>query len=291
MGEVCALAAAVVWAFAVILLQRSGETIGPFALSLFRIVLSLPLLLITMVIAGVPLLRAVPLSDYLILLASGVIGIAVADTLFHRSLNLVGAGISAIVSTIYSPTVVLMAFALLGERLRAADLVGMALIMSAILLSSTLRPPRRQTRRELIQGIVIGMVDITLLAFAIVIAKPVLDRSPILWAATIRQIGCLAALLITTLIFPRTRKAFRVLRPTHAWRFMVPAAVLGSYVSLLLWIAGMKFTLASLAAILNQTSTMFILLLAIIFLREPVTLRKGVAALVALTGILLITVI
>lgn len=290
MGEVCALGAAVVWAFAVILLLRSGETVGPFALNLFRIALSLPLLIATTLLAGGALLRSAPPADYLLLLASGVIGIAMADTLFHKSLNMTGAGISAIVNTSYAPAVVLLAYLLLGERVSAVDLAGMALILSGIFLSSTLRPPRACTRRELLKGIAIGLLADLLLAFAIVIAKPVLNRSPVLWAATVRQVGCLAALLLTTLFVPRMRGAYGFLRPAPVWRFMVPAAALGSFLSLLLWIAGMKYTLASVAAILNQTSTIFILMLAVLFLREPFTKRKGVAAALALAGVLLITI-
>jgi drug/metabolite transporter (DMT)-like permease len=44
-----------------------------------------------------------------------------------------------------------------------------------------------------------------------------------------------------------------------------------------------------IAAILNQASTIFILLLATVFLREPFTLRKAVAATIALAGIVLVT--
>ena len=40
MGEIYALSCAILWAFAVILLKRSGERIRPFALNLFRVGLS-----------------------------------------------------------------------------------------------------------------------------------------------------------------------------------------------------------------------------------------------------------
>ena len=47
MGELYALLTAVIWAVAVILLRRSGETVSPFALNLFRVVVSTFLLLPT----------------------------------------------------------------------------------------------------------------------------------------------------------------------------------------------------------------------------------------------------
>jgi drug/metabolite transporter (DMT)-like permease len=70
---------------------------------------------------------------------------------------------------------------------------------------------------------------------------------------------------------------------------MVPATVLGSYLSLMLWIGGMKYTLASIAAILNQSSTVFILILSVILLHERLTKRKIAATLLALAGVLLVS--
>ncbi len=289
MGEIYALSCAIIWAFAVILFQRSVERVSPLALNLFRSSVSVPLLLITLAVTGTPLLYRAPLSDYLILLASGIIGIAFADTLFHKSLNLIGAGISAIVTTVYSPLIVLMAFLLLGERVRAIDLVGMALIMSSVFLSGSLTPPGDRTRRQLLWGIALGVIDMVLLAFSIVLAKPVLNRSPVLWATAVRQIGSLVVLLLMGLATRRQRAIVEAYRPSPAWRFMLPGAALGSYLSLILWIAGMKYTLASVAAILTQTSTVFILILAVLLLHEPFKRRKVLAAALAVAGVLLIT--
>jgi drug/metabolite transporter (DMT)-like permease len=74
------------------------------------------------------------------------------------------------------------------------------------------------------------------------------------------------------------------------WFHSLPGAVLGSYLGMMCWIGGLKYTKVGIAAILNQSSTVYILILAAIFLNEPFTRRKAVASLVALTGIVLVTV-
>ena len=73
--------------------------------------------------------------------------------------------------------------------------------------------------------------------------------------------------------------------------FSIPATILGSYLALIAWIAGMKYTLTGIAAIFNQSSTIFILLFATLFLREPVTRRKVLAAALAVAGILIVTLL
>jgi drug/metabolite transporter (DMT)-like permease len=70
---------------------------------------------------------------------------------------------------------------------------------------------------------------------------------------------------------------------------MIPGTVTGSFLSLIFWIAGMKYTMASTAAILNQTSSIHIIIMATIFLGEPLTRRKIAAAVLALAGIIMVT--
>jgi drug/metabolite transporter (DMT)-like permease len=289
LGEFYALASAAVWAVAVIFLRKSGESIPPYALNLFRVTITTPLLVISVVAAGQPLILGAPAVDYLILIASGVISIAISDTLLHRSINLIGAGLSAIAATVYAPVVTLLAFILLGEELGPWQFCGMGLVVGAILIAARHRPPEGTTRRDIIVGVILGILAMATVGFGIVIAKPVLLRTPVLWATTVRQAGSLAVMLIVALAMPGRKKVFSVLRPSGSWRYSLSAAVLGSYCSLILWIAGFKYALSGVAAILNQTSTIFILILASVFLREPVTRRKVAASSLAIAGILMVT--
>jgi len=290
MGELYSLLCAVVWAMAVIMFKRSGETLAPLTLNLFRIVVSCLLLVPTVLAAGDSLLRPAPWQDYAVLAGSGVLAIAVADTLFHRSLNIVGAGITAVVDCLYSPLVVLFAFLLIGERLSAAQLAGMVLVVGGVLVASRHAPPPGVGRGELVRGVLIGAAGMAALSLGIVVAKPVLDHSPVLWATTIRQFGALAVIVPAALLSPDRRRHLAAFRPHRAWRFSLTGTVLGSYLALMLWIAGMKYTQAGAAAILNQTSTIYVLLLASLLLHEPLTRRKLAAAALAVAGIVMVTV-
>ncbi len=103
-------------------------------------------------------------------------------------------------------------------------------------------------------------------------------------------LAALALMVPVATASAQRRHIFKVFRPTQAWRFMLPATILGSFLALLCWIAGMKYTqTVGIAAVLNQTSTIMILVLASLFLGEPFTARRVVAATLALAGILLVT--
>ena len=289
MGMIYALLTAVMWAAAIIFLKRSGETIPPFALNVFRVGLSSALLVPTVIFAGQELFYPAPLRDYFILFTSGVVAIAVSDTFLLMALNRLGAGIMAIVDCLYAPFIVFFAFIMLGERLGAWQWVGMALVIAGVLIAARHEPPRGTTARQILVGSLFGVIAMATVAFGIVLAKPVLERSPVLWATTMRQLGALIVMIPAALVLPGRRKIFGTFRPARNWKYTVPATLLGSYLALIFWIGGMKYSLAGPAAILNQTSSVYVLIFASIFLKEPFTARKVVASVLAIGGIAMVT--
>jgi drug/metabolite transporter (DMT)-like permease len=287
-GELFSLAAALIWAFAVILFRRSGETMPPFALNLYRVGVSSVLFLLLFAALGMPLFPERPWQDYLLLAASGAIGIVLSDTLFHRSLNIVGAGINAIVDCLYSPFVVLFAFVMLEETLDVWQLLGMALVIGAVIITTHAKPPEGTSPQQLIVGIFWGVMAMITLALGVVIAKPVLKDASVLWVTMMRQLASFAIMAPIALALRDRAAVWSVFRPTASWRFSLPGTVLGSFLALLCWLAGFKYTSAGVAAALNQTATIFILVLAALLLKEPFTLRRWIAAALAIGGILLV---
>ena len=289
LGEILSTLAALVWAFSVVLFRLSGRQVGPLALNFFKNTVAMILLLATLPFLPEALHWRAPAVDYALLVASGVVGIALADTIFLRSLNVIGAGLSQVVNCSYSPFVILFTFFLLGERLTVGDALGAALILGSILFSTAHAPPDGVSRQDLRKGIGLSTLSMALMALGVTLAKPVLDRSPILWATTIRLAGGLGALAAIGLAVPQYRKIWASLRPSRAWRVTIPASVLGTYVAMIIWIAGMKFTQASTAAILNQSSAVFVLPVAALVLKEAITARKLIAVAMAITGLVLVT--
>lgn len=288
MGEFYALSCALLWAFAVILFRKSGDTIAPLALNLFRVGISSVLFLVSLWVLNIPLWGQAPLSDYLILMASGIIAIAIADTLFHMSLNRVGAGINAIVDSLYSPSVLLFAYLMLGERFTLMQFLGMLMMVSGLVVATRIQPPPGTSRRQLMTGIGLGVAAMACLGFGIVLAKQVLEGANVLWATSIRQFGSLLVLIPITLMRRDRAKIWSVFIPTKVWKYSLPGTILGSYGALILWIAGMKLIPAGKAALLNQTSTIYLLILASLLLKESFGKRKALAALLSIAGVLLV---
>ena len=297
-GEAFSLGAAVVWAFAVILLRASGDRVPPLALNTFKNALALLLLLVTMAALGRPLFPAVAGADVLVLIASGVLGLAVADTLFLAGLNRLGAGRAAIVDCLYSPFMFLCAAALLGEAIPPWTFVALWLVVLAVLVGAEQGPtgeaPRAAgptSRGQLLLGILLGAGAMLVMSVGIILARPVLQRTDLLWAVAVRlAAGALAPALVALASARHRADLRRAFTPSPAWRVTLPAAFVGTYLSMIFWVGGMKYTgHAAVSAILNQTSTLFTLVLATVILRERLTLRRVIAIGLGIAGALLAT--
>lgn len=289
-GEIFALAAPLCWSFAIILFRKTGETVPALPLNLFKSVLATLLFFATLFLTGGELFPSVPVSEYLLLFASGLIGIGISDTLFFMTLNRVGAGLQAIITTSYSPSIILLSFLFLGERLSPVQLGGVALILSAVFSVGSMGGRKSGiTRRTLLAGIAFGLLATSTQAVSIVMIKPFLGEYPLVWANCWRMLGGATASILLLPLLSDRRRALATLRNRRAWPVMIPATVLGTYVSLLFWLGGMKYTLASTAAALNQTATLWTFLLAALLLREPVTWLRIAGLLVGAGGVALVT--
>jgi drug/metabolite transporter (DMT)-like permease len=287
LGSLFAISSAFFWAVAVILYKKSGNLFSPLSLNIYKSLVALILIFFTMLILGIPFFPEVPLNDWLLLSLSGVLGITLADIFFFTALNRLGAGLVAIVECLYLPSVLLFSHLIIGETLGFGGMMGSLLVLSAVLVGSVdkkgMAHPNKFSR-DTLWGIVSGILSILFLAIGIVIIKGILEQTNVFWATLVRLAAGSLSLLIMVLFHPNRKKYFRELNFSRAWFTAFPASVCGNYFALVCWVAGMKYTTASQAAILNQMSSIFIFILAAIFLKENITANKAIAICLAITG-------
>ena len=286
-GNIFATATALFWASAVIMFKKSGETLSPTSLNLFKGVVTLFLLLPTLWLAGVPLFPEYRLNDWVMMGLSGFLGITLADNLFFMALQRIGAGLWAVVECLYLPVVIFLSAIFLDEAIGFKGWVGALLVSTAIITGSISKAPIARPKRQLGVGIMCGIAATCLMAGSIVLIKPLLAHTGVLWASFARLLAGVSGLLVLSIISPDRRRIFRVLKPSPIWKFALPASIVGNYLAMLAWLAGYKYTLVSVAAILNQLSTILTFILAAIFLKEPVTSKRLFAIVLAVIGALL----
>jgi len=288
-GEILSLLTAIFWAVAVILFKKSGEKVHPLGLNLFKNAMGLLLLLVTLAVFKKALSHQVSLADYGLLMLSGAIGIGIGDTLLFACLNLIGAGLTAIVDCLYSPFIITFSILFLGERLTFMQIIGAVLVVSAVLTVSLKWGGFDNDRRKLARGIIFGALAMLSTAVGVVIVKPLLSRIPFLLATEVRLLGALIALALMLFSHPGRRKIMSSILDKKTRLYVVSGSFFGAYITMLFWLGGMKFTQASIASALNQTNSIFIVILAAVWLKEPFNARRIIAVFIAFLGVILVS--
>jgi len=273
-GEFFSVACAACWALAVVLFRRSGESLPAFELNLFKNVLATALMVPTILLVDGLSWPGYSAAEWLIVALSGLVGIAVADTWYLRALNLMGASRTGVVASLYSPFVILMSILFLGEVLIWWQYFGFVLVLGGILLVTWRQNRRDVSLRAIRLGVAFGSGAVLMMAVGIVMVKPILETQPFMWTMGVRlAAGTLGMLLFlhATRGWARAMVHYRSAQP---WAIIVMGSLLGSYVSMMLWLAGYKLTLASVASVLNETAAAFIVLFAWLFLKEDMNWRR-----------------
>lgn len=289
LGKIMALLCAVVWAGAVILFKLAGDRIRPLALNLYKTALTVILLFPALLLLKVPLFpAAAPVRHWLAIAASGILGIAVSDTLFFACLNRLGAGMTAIVDALYAPFVMTATWLVLLQKPRLEQIGGALLVIAAVLVVAYRKSGSPLPTRRIMSGIFFGVAAMAIMAVSIVLMQPVLSGVPVLWVTELRMFSALAVLLAMFAWQKDRRRLLAPLWEKGSRHYAFWGAVLGNLVSMTLWVGAFKFTSVNSAAVLNQTNTVFVVVLACVFLKEAFTRRRLLATALAVGGSLLV---
>lgn len=289
LGKIMAMLCAVVWAGAVILFKLAGDKIRPLALNLYKTTLTVIILFPLLPLLGIPLIpAAIPGRHWLAIMASGIMGIAVSDTLFFACLNRLGAGMTAIVDALYAPFVMTATWLFLLQKPHLEQIGGAMLVIAAVLTVAYRKSGSPLPTRRVMSGIFFGVAAMAIMAVSIVLMQPVLSRASVFWVTELRMLAALAVLLVMFACQRDRRKLLAPLWQKGSRHFAFWGALLGNLISMTLWVGAFKFTAINSAAVLNQTNTVFVVVMASVFLKETFTRRRLLATILAVAGSLLV---
>lgn len=288
MSYIVPLLAALCWAFSVILLKKSDDSISAVSLNLYKNFVGFIFLILTCLIF-IPLNEwSVQSNDFLILGISGFLGIGIADALVLKALKKLHASHLAILECLFSPMVILCSVFYLKESLTIIQVLGIVVISSAVFLSNS-RKITSIDKKDLIVGSLFMFFGLFTMAWGIVLVKPILEVYPILLSSTIRMgFGLVSSILVYLKFSDGFQLVGEIVKAPKKLTIFL-ACIMSSYISYVLWLWGYKFNDASITSVLNSTSTVFTVILAIIFLNEKVTFSKIAATFMAMVGVILVT--
>ena len=282
LGDFYAILTALCWSCGVIFFEIAGRVLNSLQISLLKNIVGVLGFISFIILQGDPFPDFIG-QEYFILIISGIIGVAIGDILFLASLRRIGSSLSAIVSTGYTISIFILAFLMFGEVISFISYLGGVLVILGVIIGTIDRDLKR-TPKEVLYGVLFGLLANLCTAYSVLLLRPIMDVHPVVPIALIRfSIGMIISAF--GILYLNGKLALRetILKGFSNYNLLA-GAFFGTFLSVIFWLAGFKYTLAGRAAIYNQLSTIFIILLASVFLNQHMTKRKWVAVSLALMG-------
>ena len=283
-GMLAALCSGASWAVGSILFKKLGDELDSMAMTLVKGAMSIVLLAAAVALIG---FEPVDRHALLLLVVSGLLGIAIADACFFESLKDIGPHALALLMTFGQVLTVIFAVIFLGERPTLLKWVGIALVVVGIqvVLQTKLTGEKKASG---MRGLAFGLTSVVCMSLSFIVAKRGLESISAIEATLIRMTAGTIGMFVFGLATRRLGKWVVPFRDAKLVRMFLVSVCVVTFGGFWLSLAAFKYLEASIAGILCATEPLFVLPLAAVFLQEKVTLRAVVGTLVALIGICLI---
>lgn len=229
----------------------------------------------------------IPVVPLLYLVGSVLIGLVLGDTLFFRSMGLIGVSRAMPIASSYPLLTLALAAIFLGESITWITALGTLLVVAGVYLVAT---PPAQSAASIVpankEGVGLALIAAVCWALSTAILKIGITDLDILAAAGVRMWA--TALVLTSVVSLRQQE--RVFRPhdQQFWLIVTTASFLGTGGGSLLYVAAVQLAGAARAATLTSTSPLFAAPLSALFLGEKLTIRIIIGMLLTVGGVWLV---
>ena len=287
LGEIAALAAAVLWSGTSIAFTEASVRVGSMVVNVTRLIFATLFLALTILAFGVDLSVSAEQIFYLVL--SGFAGLVFGDTFLFKSFEHIGARLSMLFMSLAPPIAALLAFIFLGEEISIWGAVGIVVTIAGIAIVVLQREEVPSSEYKISRiGILYAVLGAVGQGVGLIFAKLAFNVADLngFVAAEIRIVTA-AIILIPLVIFSgRFQNLFKVYRNNlPALKFTIVGAILGPFLGITFSLIAVANTFVGIAATLMATVPIIMLPIVRVYYKEKLTWKSIAGACMAGLGI------
>ncbi len=289
LGELACLSAALLWAVSIQLFRDAINRHGARAANLFKCAFAATLLAVTVVAAGSWRAFSVTSPRDLGLVAlSGLLGLTLGDTALFSAVARLGAHRGLLLQTL-APVFATAIAIPLGERLDAAQWIGSGVVLAGVMIVLS-RDDGRPGRPAvgIAAGVALGVLSAFGQGTGVVVAKAGMATLPILPATLLRLAVGAGGLAAVGAVTGTLGRAAAALRDRRGLPRLALASFFGTYLAMLLMMAGIAWAQASIAAVLLATPPVFGLVVESALEHRLPSARGVLGTAIAIAGVALL---
>ena len=283
-GEAASVAAAACWAASSLIYRRLSATHGALSVNLAKGLLVLPMLMLTAwLLSGRPVLNLAP-SQAGWLALSGIAGLAIGDSVYFGALVRIGPSRTLLIWSLAPAITAVVAWPVLGEPITLTMLVGMTLTLVGIGVVIWQGGWRGLPR----VGLLLALLAAACPAFGNIGTKLGGEGLSGLDVSVVRVAFSIPLMLVVAGLTGSMKGTREVMGTAKPFSRLAIACFIGTFLGIWLAMVGLLMAPAGVAATLMSTSPLFVIPLAALVDREPITARAVVGASIAIGGVALL---
>ena len=288
LGEFAALLTAIFWTVTSLSFESASHKIGSVAVNILRLVIGLIFLSVfTLVRRGFILPADASFENWVWLSLSGLVGFVFGDLFLFKSYTIIGSRFSMLIMTLVPPLTALFSFIVLGERLTFFHLFGMTLTFSGISLAIFSRNGKGEklSLKLAPRGIIYAFGGAVGQALGLVLSKFGLKDYDPFAATQIRIIAGIAGYTLLVTVLVRWGNVFKATMNRDGMILTSLGALFGPFLGVSFSLIAVKYTEAGIASTIMALVPVFIILPAVIWFKQKVTLPELLGAIVSVGGV------
>ncbi|MGA2032946.1 MAG: DMT family transporter [Thermoguttaceae bacterium] len=291
-GELAAIATALLWTLSTLAWTSAGRHIGAVSVAFIRLAIAVILLMLYgQLVRGLALPTDASAQTWLVLGLSGVMGFFVSDLCLFKSLLLIGPRLSLLVLSLTPPLAALISAIFLAEGLSGRHWWAMGITLAGIVWVLLEQPASERLpheRRQLWQGVLLSLVAAIAQAIGHVLSRKGIGDYDAAAATLIRILPAMAGYVLLLTVLRRWRPIAAAARQGRIMAIMTFGAVVGPFLGVILYMVALRNCHVGVVATIISTMPVIILPFSILLYREKVSLRAAGGALLSVAGVALL---
>lgn len=303
-GELAAFGTAICWTLSALFFERATRRISVIAVNLYKLLFAFIFLSISATfLRGLPFPTDADGRAWLFLSLSGLVGFVVTDIFLFTAYKTIGSRMSTLFLALSPPVTALLGFVFLGEAMAPRGILGMALVVSGIVIAVLARGDVKIGGKALVgflkgqgsgrpslisredkRGYFFAFLSTVGQAIGMILTKHGLQDYHPVAGSTIRIFAGIVGFMIVGLFWDRGASYKSALKDKPALRFTFLGAIAGPFLGVTLSLFAMQKTLAGVVSTLIGLTPIIIIPPSILLFKQKVKPAEIGGALLAVVG-------
>ncbi len=265
--------------------RRDVQQIGARAVNLFKGVVACVALALVTLVTGFPAMDSHTAG---LLVLSGLVGLALGDTLLFKALGLLGPHRTSLFGVLGPIVTASAGWMFLHEGLEPGQLVGVGLAVAGLALVVYFRGGHKDEPDIHLKGILYGAASALCQSAGTLLSRAAQTDIDALSGTTVRLFAASLGLVIYALCRRELGTQIRLLLDPARLKRLILASLIGTFAGLWLMQVGIKEAPAAVANALHSTTPLFTLPIAVFYLKERLGRAAVFGSLAAVAGVALL---